>query len=49
MAELSLDLTQIMLSHEVDSLKWLPSADGVFSTKSLMMDMREKVEAITPH
>ena len=45
-AELSLDLAPVVLSNKEDSLTWLPSADGVFSTKSLMMDMGEKVEAI---
>ena len=42
-AELSLNL--VVLSNKEDSLTWLPSANGVFSTKSLMMDMGEKVEA----
>ena len=49
-AELSLDLAPapapVILSNKADSLTWPPSVDGVFSTKSLMMDMREKVEAI---
>ena len=41
-AELSLDLVPVVLSNEVDSLTCLPSVDEVFSTKSLMMDMRKK-------
>ena len=45
-AELKLDLAPLILSNKADSLTWLPSIDGVFSTKSLMMDMVEKVEAI---
>ena len=44
-AKLSLDFAPVVLSNEADSLTWLPSADGVFSTKSLIMDMEEKVEA----
>ena len=46
LAELSLDLAPVVLSNEADSLTWLISTDKVFSTKSLMMDMGEKVEAI---
>ena len=45
-AELSLDLVPVVLLNKEDSLTWLPNADGVFSTKSLMMDTGEKVEAI---
>ena len=41
-AELSLDLAPVVLSNKADSLTWLPSTDGVFSTKSLMMDMGKK-------
>ena len=47
-AKLSLDLAPVVLSNKEDSLTWLPSADGVFSTKSLMMNMGKKVEAINP-
>ena len=41
-AKLSLDLAPVVLSNKADSLTWLPSADKVFSTKSLMMDMGKK-------
>ena len=47
-AELSLDHAPVVLSNKEDSLSCLPSDDRVFSTKSLMMDMGEKVEAINP-
>ena len=46
--ELSLDRALVVLSNEADSFTWLPSADRVFSTKFLMMDMRKKVEGINP-
>lgn len=45
-AKLRLDLAPVVLLNEADSLTWLLSANVVFSTKSLMMDTREKVEAI---
>ena len=45
--KLSLDLAPVVLSNETDSLTWFPRW-RVFSTKSLMMDMGEKVEAINP-
>ena len=38
----------MVLLNKANSPTWLPSADGVFSTKSLMMDMGEKVKPINP-
>ena len=58
-AELSLDLAPIVLSRKAelslfvlpekaDLLKWLPSAEVVFSLESLMKDIGEKAKAINP-
>ena len=46
LAELSLNLSPVVLSNEVDSLTWLSSVDGSFSTKSLTMEIGEKEEPI---